>query len=91
MPHMAFGHCPTAHAAQTRPDAVAAKEWADRVPWDVPDAIQAWKTGRSWWAHLEAGGHLGRLPPRDKKGTGSRRAQGDNLRLPGWRANGDPH
>ena len=36
-------------------------------------------------------GHLGRLPPCDKKGTDSRRAQGDNLRLPGWRANSDPH
>ena len=29
---------------------------ADRVPWDVADAILAWMRGRAWWAHLEAGG-----------------------------------
>ena len=50
MPHMAW-HCPFTHAARTRPDAVVA-----RVPWDVADAIQAWKTCRGWWAHLESGG-----------------------------------
>ena len=55
MPHMAR-HCPAAQAAWTRPDAVPVKEWADRVPWDVADAIRAWKQGRAWWAHLESGG-----------------------------------
>ena len=36
MPHAAW-HCPFMREAWSRPDAVAAKEWADRVPWDVAD------------------------------------------------------
>ena len=58
MPHAAW-QCPLAAAAWTRPDAVAAKEWAQRVPWDFADAYRAWLEGRAWWRHLELGGSWG--------------------------------
>ena len=68
MPHAAWC-CPSAAPAWLRPDAVAAKEWTQRVPWDFEDAFRAWQEGRAWWRHFEEGGSWGgfrlvhRAPP----------------------------